>query len=239
MKHIDKVFRDKLYNQKATVPDGMWDKIAPALEEKSGRSILWFWFAGILTLLIGGISYLLLSNYLATNSSGYPLAIESPAQETQTSNPISQALITEELTKAETYQQLESQKSHKVSSIGDSQKPKTTKSTQQKTSTKAPVKQVEPNNFSETNNNAKVIANTDNQYGKPANLVITKSYVSDNGSIIEKSNHSNDSNKSGPSYNVFINSEGLNAGALLRIVEPLENIPLPAFTTGLKKKIIL
>lgn len=244
MKHIDKVFRDKLYNQKAPVPDGMWEKIAPALEEKSGRSILWFWFAGILTLLIGGISYLLLSNYLDTNSSGYPLVTENPTQEAQPSTPISQALITEELTIAESDLQLESKNTQEIKTITDSPKPKRNNSTQQQSSTKTTVKQViESNNLGKTKPNSASASildtNTDNLYGKPANLVITKSYVSDKGSIIEKSNLSNDSAKSEPSYNVFINSEGLNAGALLRIVEPLENIPLPAFSQNLKKKIIL
>ena len=38
MKHIDKVFKDKLFYQSVEVPEDMWDKIAPALEEKSGRA---------------------------------------------------------------------------------------------------------------------------------------------------------------------------------------------------------
>ena len=232
MKHIDKVFREKLYHQKATVPDGMWDKIAPALEEKSGRSILWFWFAGIMTLIIGGIAYLLFTNYQANNSSSAPLAAERPIQETQSSIAISQTLA---LTNPSTFDQTESDKTNNDETIVESLKLK-------KKITKAPVKKAfTTSTEKESNINSKTTVrekvNTDNLYGKPANLVITKSYISDNGSIIEKSDLSKGSGTE-PSYNVFINSEGLNAGALLRIIEPLEKIPLP-FSTILKKKIIL
>ena len=245
MKHIDKVFREKLYNQKTTVPDGMWEKIAPALEEKSGRSILWFWFAGISTLLIGGIAYLLLSNYQNTTSSSAPLAIETPIQETQALAPTSQTMaFADESTKTISPKQPIIEKSQKVNSIVDTPKPKKAKSTQQKTFAKAPAKKmILTDNLNKPNNDLSVssteIVNTDNLYAKPANLVITKSYLSDNGSIIKKSDLSTGTDKSEPSYNVFINSEGLNAGALLRIIEPLENIPLPAFSTGLKKKNII
>ncbi len=245
MKHIDKVFRDKLYNQKATVPDGMWDKIAPALEEKSGRSILWFWFAGISTLLIGGIAYLLLSNYQdANSSSSAPLAIDVPMQESKPLAEISQTMaFADEASKKISDNQPVIQKAKKVKTIIDSPKPKKNKSTQKKTVTKSQSKKlISNNNLINTNNDVAVssteIINTDNLNAKPANLVITKSYISDNGSIIKKSDSSTGNDKSEPSYNVFINSEGLNAGALLRIIEPLENIPLPAFSSGLKKKIM-
>ena len=54
MKHIDNLFKEKLYNQEVQVPEGMWEKIAPIAEEESGRAMLWFWFAGVLALAIGG-----------------------------------------------------------------------------------------------------------------------------------------------------------------------------------------
>ena len=243
MKHIDKVFKEKLYNQKAAVPDGMWEKIAPALEEKSGRSILWFWFAGILTLIIAGIAYLLFTNYQDANSSDSTLAMETPLQEIQTSNPISETLVLSgDLKDPSTTDQLRSNKTQIDKTTVESPKLKKNNSAQQKINTKVIVKKTlattsTDSNINNTTSNSEV--NTDNLYGKPANLVITKSYLSDNGSIIEKSDLSKDTKNAEPSYNVFINSEGLNAGALLRIIEPLENIPLPAFSIDLKKKIIL
>ena len=77
-----------------------------------------------------------------------------------------------------------------------------------------------------------------NAVGVPADLVITKSYVNKEGSVIKQSNLTDESGNEGPVYDVIINSEAkeLNAGALLRIIEPLENIPLPAFQKELKKK---
>ena len=238
MKHIDKVFRDKLYNQKATVPEGMWEKIAPALEENSGRSILWFWFAGLLALIIGGLAYLLLANNQDADSSSSPLAFEIPMQENQTSVPPSQTLaFSDHLTNAS----LDEPDKDKINkTIDESPKLKKNNSAQQKKNTIVPVKKTIEVATAEDQIaivNKKV--NTDNLYAKPANLIITKSYISDHGSIIEKSDLSKNTNNSAPSYNVFINSEGLNAGALLRIIEPLENIPLPAFSSGLKKKIAL
>ncbi|MFT6334787.1 MAG: hypothetical protein ACI86M_001440 [Saprospiraceae bacterium] len=237
MKHIDKVFRDKLYNQKKTVPDGMWDKIVPALEEKSGRSMLWFWFVGIMTLIIGGLAYLLINNNQVDNTSTAPLAMELPIQKIQTSTPLSQTLaLSDDLTKTSIVEQIKSNKTKNRNTIVDSQKPLKNRSAQQKLITKT---HIAATSVVKLNTNSTVSNNTDNLYGKPANLVITKSYLSDNGSIIEKSNPSKGTEISQPSYNVFISSEGLNAGALLRIIEPLENIPLPAFSTDLKKKIIL
>ena len=237
MKHIDKVFREKLYNQKATVPEGMWEKIAPALEENSGRSILWFWFAGILTLILGGLAYLLITNNQDANSSNSPLAFETPVQEIQTSTPASHILAySDNLNKSS---EQESNKNQIDELINVSPKLKKNNSAQQKKMTAAPVK-TKIETITVDNNvlvNEKV--NTDDLYSKPANLIITKSYISDNGSIIEKSDLSRDTENAAPSYNVFINSEGLNAGALLRIIEPLDNIPLPAFSTFVKKKITL
>lgn len=54
MKHIDNLFKEKLYNHEAPVPEGMWEKIAPIAEEESGRALLWFWFAGAFALILGG-----------------------------------------------------------------------------------------------------------------------------------------------------------------------------------------
>lgn len=245
MKHIDKVFRDKFYNQKATVPDDMWDKIAPALEEKSGRSFLWFWFVGIMALTVGGIAYLLFTNYQAANPSNAPLAAETPNQDNQTSNsiPHALALLDVSINSSATYQTI-STKTENDELIVESPKLKKNISSQRKVISNTPQKKSFATSTDKPFNiNSTLIVkeglNTDNLYGKPANLVITKSYISDNGSIIEKSDLSNGAGNSEPSYNVFINSEGLNAGALLRIIEPLENIPLPAFSIILKKKIML
>ncbi|MFT4535372.1 MAG: hypothetical protein ACJA1A_001917 [Saprospiraceae bacterium] len=238
MKHIDKVFRDKLYNQKTTVPDGMWEKIAPALEENSGRSILWFWFAGILTLIIGGLAYLFLTNNHDANSSTSPLAYEMPTKEIQIPAPAPHTLsYSDNLTNSSTN---ESDKNKIDKTIAVSPKLKKNNSAQQKNSTIAHTKTtIESASVEDKTVKVNNKVNTDDLYAKPANLVITKSYISNNGSIIEKSNLSKDTKSSAPIYNVFINSEGLNAGALLRIIEPLENIPLPAFSTVLKKKITL
>jgi len=252
MKHIDKVFKDKLYNQKAQVPDGMWEKIAPALEEKSGRSLLWFWFAGIVTLAIGGLAYLMYANY-QNNPSTTPLAEEISIPEEKTTISVPQAMVIEDSNNSTSNSDI------KVDSPTENESKKTIS---KKNITKKPVQQVKTKAISQTSKsksspivskpssstkveikkdqNTNLVfeetINTDNLYGKPANLVVTKSYISENGSIIKQSNLSSD--KKEPSYNVFINSEGLNAGALLRIVEPLENIPLPAFTKQVKKKII-
>ncbi len=236
MKHIDKVFRDKLYNQKATVPDGMWEKIAPALEKKSARSILWFWFAGIMTLIIGVLAYLLFTNYQAAKSNNIPLASETQIHETQTPLSFSQTLaLSDNLITASTVDQPESNDNV------ESPKLKKNISLQNKTVTKSSIRKTfTASTFKEPNVNTSVSEglNIDNQHNKPASLVITKSYISDDGSIIEKSDLVKGTKNSETTYNVFINSEGLNAGALLRIIEPLENIPLP-FSAVLKKKIIL
>ena len=241
MKHIDKVFRDKLYNQKATVPDGMWDKIAPALEEKSGRSVLWFWFAGILALLIGGIAYLLLTDSQEAQSTTSPLAIEQSIEEKQSETNITQPLALAQQNNAiePVIKQKQITKSVAKSNVSTSTKEvKTTSSTTQATANKNNSSAITTSTKATTTQKAESV-NTDNLYGKPANLVITKSYLSDNGAFIEKSDLTKDTEKKQPSYNVFINSEGLNAGTLLRIVEPLENLPLPAFNFQLKKKITL
>jgi hypothetical protein len=241
MKHIDKVFRDKLYNQKATVPEGMWDKIAPALEEKSARSILWFWFAGIMTLILGAIAYLLFTNYQAAKTNNIPLAAETQIEETLTPMSHHQTLaLSDDLINTSKIDLTESiEKQNEVTSIGS---PKLKKNTfPKKRKAKTPKRKTfTPSTIEESKINTSVSEgiSTENLQNKPASLVITKSYFSHEGSIIEKSDLNKGTENSETTYNVFINSEGLNAGALLRIIEPLENIPLP-FPTILKKKIIL
>ncbi len=249
MKHIDKVFRDKLYNHEAQVPDGMWEKIAPALEEKSGRPLLWFWFAGILTLALGGLAYFMFANYQTTTT---PLATEitTPKEKNSISAPQTINLedskivevINDDLNKS--ISKAVSKTNSKENKTKKSSSTKKTSSVSQATNTQSATlksqastsTKIDKADDQNTNLVFEETINTDNLYGKPANLVVTKSYISENGSIIKQSNLSSDKNE--PSYNVFINSEGLNAGALLRIVEPLENIPLPAFTKQVKKKII-
>ncbi len=241
MKHIDKVFKDKLYNHKTPVPDGMWDKIAPAIEDKPGRSILWFWFAGVIAVLLAGLGYLLFANGgLGANVT--PLALDS-------TNSTSEIIAVEDISSIPTATQLpktEKEISKTVELIdAESEKLKVSNTTEQPkyTPSSANTKVSKPS--VKLNEKIEVVSaksdnrtNTDNLYGKPANLVITKSYVSEKGSVIEQSNTINQMSET-PSYNVFINSEGMNAGALMRVIEPLENIPLPAFTSPVKKKISL
>lgn len=243
MKHIDKVFREKLYHQKAPVPDGMWDKIAPAIEDNSGRSILWFWFGGVLALLLAGLGYVLFTNSGSVTST--PLALEA-----NKSNSLDLVATHSNLEPVDTELSATPKTKKEVLPIVNTtntppKKTNTNKATEEK-ATKAKTSSVKVSNTKVDRKPSKAITtvaarntNTDNLYGKPANLVITKSYISEKGSFIEQSNTSNENSETAPSYNVFINSEGLNAGALLRVVEPLENIPLPAFTKTLKKKVTL
>ncbi len=70
--------------------------------------------------------------------------------------------------------------------------------------------------------------------GKPANLKITKTYIENDKSVISQMSSNNELN-----YNVvLINTEGkVNAKTLMRIIEPVQEIVLPAFNKNLKKKI--
>ena len=240
MKHIDKVFKEKLYNQKSPVPDDMWDRIAPALEDNSGRSILWFWFGGILALLLAGLGYVLFANADSNNDASTPLALATDKTDAIDSKytheeiaPIVNAKSITTTTKEDVLENTEII-SIPVKKPTTHKTPKSISSQTKETDTKGNIQSTKTHTVVSVEN-----TNTDNLYGKPANLVITKSYISEKGSFIEQSNTTSENTAATPSYNVFINSEGLNAGALLRVVEPLENIPLPAFTKSLKKKIIL
>lgn len=234
MKHIDKVFKDKLFHRTAEVPDDMWDKIAPAIEENSGRALIWFWMAGILALLLGGMTYLYFTNSDSSLVLPGPLAENVSTETTNSNTPTEKIdLIAEPVSVLDNSEKL-------VEKAPKKGKPTTTKVTTRKVSSKKPM-ETKTTEISESlgsidSNVSNNQSTPEIKYGKPANLVITKSYISDKGSIIEKSKIG--STESEIEYNVFINSEGLNAGTLMRIVEPLENIPLPAFQKPVKKKIL-
>jgi len=244
--HIDKLFKEKLYNHEAQVPEGMWEKIVPITEEESGRAILWFWFAGILTLLLGGYG---IYKMIGSNSPG-PTDSNTLVSEVETTNQpeellVENSLITESNTQKENISSLEPKVS--ISSPKRVQKTESSTTIAKERQTKeviSPLKNVGLNNSTTINNSNQSISNTveniSNAIGVPANLVITKSYINNDGSIIKQTNLTDESSIGGPIYDVILNSETkeLNAGALLRIIEPLENIPLPAFKKLLKKKTI-
>jgi len=222
MKHIDQVFKDKL----------------------------WFWITGGLAIILAGLGYYF------TQSADAPLkgplaeatttvvesaVIEQPTTETASTEVL--AAATQEESMAVTTPQIEKVLVKQSKTI----KPRvTTKATTAVSTSQIAnynqVKQVD--RAVETVSTSSVTSSVSHaddlmKYGKPANLVITKSYINAEGAIIEKSDLSKDNEVSDPVYNVFINSEGLNAGAMMRVVEPLEKMPLPAFSKDLKKKINL
>lgn len=84
MKQVDKYFKDKLHQHESAVPADMWDRIAPALEEKSDKVRPIFWLlssAGL--IMVAGLLALLLSGEQVDNEAGI---IEAEAM------PISQGL---------------------------------------------------------------------------------------------------------------------------------------------------
>jgi|GEM_PF-5896613 len=220
MKHIDQVFKDKLFNHASEVPEGMWEKIAPAIEKEPNRGLLW-----------------LAKGPLAEASTTKVQSLEHSADNTA---PIETLAITMGENTKETTPAKKTPIKKQVSS-------KSTPSIEQVVASTTQVeviqneKEVRPIEPTSTSSIGSSVSHSDQlmKYGKPANLVITKSYLSSEGAIIEKSDLSKDNEISDPVYNVFINSEGLNAGAMMRIVEPLEKMPLPAFSTDLKKKVNL
>ena len=244
MKHIDKLFKEKVYNHEVAVPDGMWEKIAPIAEDESGKALLWFWFAGILTLLLGGygIFKMVTANNQTLDPSTlvYEHEINTPssdllADNSQLINPTTQKA--KEQTNADDYttsaMNVEIEKtSAKPVEARASILPPTVKS---KSISKVVSKS---NHSSKPMSISNTIEDITNVKGVPANLVITKSYVNSKGSVIKQSNLSSDLTNEGLLYDIIINSEekDLNAGTLLRLIEPLESIPLPAFQNQLKKK---
>ncbi len=232
MKHLDKVFKDKLFNREVDVPGEMWDKIELAVHEDSGRSALWFWLTGLLVLLLGGLTYLYVNSSNLSNTDSGPLA--------EVQNEIQTLSNIEDLVSVSN---LDAKKEQDLQSIIPSSAATTSTTTSvEMTASFKPKNVSTPANSTlqqskETKSISYRIANEAPavQYGKPANLVITKSYVGEDGSYVKKSNVST-AIGANPSYSVFINSEGLNTRSFLRIIEPLDNIPLPAFEHGLKKK---
>lgn len=255
MKHIDKVFKDKLYNHETPVPEGMWEKIAPAIEDNSGRSIFWMWFVGILALIMGSlIAYTVISSNPEESSD--PLANNMEHNSDRSSIPdnkdydlqVSPILNQVDMDNDEEVIQSNAasvQKAIEVSTVESASNLETVDVFKQVDGVSALV----ASEYSEIKGSkANQLAASSNQIdrqseskatdivtGTPANLLITKSFKNGAGSFVKQSNVTEEADK--PIYNVFINSEGLNAGALMRIIEPLQNIPLPAFENSLKKKI--
>ena len=250
MKHIDKIFKEKLYNHESEVPEGMWEKIAPIAEEESGRAILWFWFAGLLTLLLGGLGiYKMTSESLDTTIDPSTLVQDSQDSNQSTDLVVDNSLMTEEATNTQkeidlTEEVVETSTVSNTSTsnidvVESTPTPPSTKVIVNEAPKKPTLVQSAPTFTSSTSDIfSNIVETIPNVEGTPANLVITKSYINNAGSIIKQSNLSDESANEGPVYDVIINSEAkdLNAGALLRIIEPLENIPLPAFQKKLKKK---
>jgi len=243
MKHIDKVFKDQLQNHEMNVPEGMWEKIAPAIEKDSGRGVLWFWLAGILAVALAGALYFAMNSSSSTSQmvdnqqpdENQTNVVENTlAIQQETSNPIEENDIENVMTVNTVETTVASTNHQKRSSVTHSN-PKTIEET------KKPVaKTVQKTSVATLVNST--VENTDSDVsfqGKPANIVITKSFISDNGAMIEKSNlNTNGTTTTSPKYNVFINSEGLGAGALMRIVDPVESIQLPYLKNTLKKKVV-
>ena len=239
MKHVDKLFKERLYNHEVVVPEGMWEKIAPIAEEESGRALIWFWLAGILALAIGGYGIY----KMATSAESTPqdpgtlvyddtpqtptIQLEDQLASLTTNLPENQDALNSSKSTGNSYAEMNEDMS---SDNANSSLNNRVKSAQKIKTQKQKVKPQEP--ISNT------VENIPNAVGIPANLVITKSYMSKEGSVIRQSNLTDNSGIEDPVYDVIINSEAkeLNAGALLRIIEPLENIPLPGFQKTLKKK---
>jgi len=247
MKHIDKLFKEQLYDHEVAVPDGMWEKIAPIAEEETGRAILWFWFAGLLALLLGGLG--IYKAYKASQPDPIdPNALvyeETPQQNNTASlhytservdNEInSAAQSTAKITTNQVFENPQPMRSE--SSLIETSKTKDSGEKAKASKTKK-LASKQAKNIDPVEPISNTVENIGNVTGVPANLVITKSYINEEGSIIKQSNLKDGSKNNNPVYDVIINSEAkdLNAGALLRIIEPLENIPLPAFQKTLKKK---
>lgn len=243
MKHIDKLFKEKLYHHEAQVPEGMWERIAPIAEEESGRAILWFWFAGILTLLLGGYGMYQLLESNSTPTDTKPLVHEIKSNYQAEEQLVDNSLTTELNTLKEKNNLAEDNAS--IAVVDKASKTETsalTTSKKQEAVEDFKLNHVQSTKQPTQNRSKPRISNTvesiSNAVGVPANLVITKSYINKDGSIIKQTNLTDELNNDGPTYDVILNLEAkeLNAGALLRIIEPIENIPLPALQKELKKK---
>lgn len=243
MKHIDNLFKEKLYNHEASVPEGMWEKIAPIAEEESGRALVWFWFAGALALVIGGYGIYKMIN-ANTPADPSTLAFEEQIKDQIPNYSVDNSLTSLDESSLNTTIENSTEEITEIAS--DELSNESTDTNEPKIATSKKVKKqpkkAEINNNSTSNSRPQNVNNTVESISKvvgvPANLIITKSYINKEGSIIKQSNLTDDSGTEGPIYDIIINSEAkdLNAGALLRIVEPLENIPLPSFQKKLKKK---
>ncbi len=88
MKQVDKYFKKKLANHESPVPDDMWSRIAPALEENNRRLAPLFWKIGIATLFFAGA----LAMYFTTGSSSGNISASNLSDNTivATSSELSQ-----------------------------------------------------------------------------------------------------------------------------------------------------
>jgi len=82
MKQVDKHFKTHLEHHESNVPEDMWSRIAPALEEKSRRGIPLLWlFSGIGLLLVGSLGYMAFSTDGSTPTSSSTEPSDGTTQE--------------------------------------------------------------------------------------------------------------------------------------------------------------
>lgn len=226
MKHIDKVFGDQLRGHSVDVPEGLWDRLEGSMDEKPTRGVIWYWMAGLCMLLISTSTYLYVVNYetaivdesLATHMTKDQISITAnKRQKVKTTNDNNQDVSTI----TEQYYVKEQPKAEPVANLESNTRRASSINRNRNIHTIAPLP------------SEKTSINTQ---GKPANLTITKSYISDAGSVITQEELNTEENA--PKYDVLINasSEAVHAGTLLRIIQPPAEITLPAFVKPLKKK---
>jgi len=222
------------------------------IDKLSGRAILWFWLTGLVTLLIGGygIYKMITSNNTTTNPT--TLVYQNTNEELPNNKTVDNSLINQstelnendelaaELSKINT--EIETAKTNtnqpKTGKVKSSESKTIAKTSLASNSTSIEQTIGSSSKASAVESISNTVETISNTVGVPANLVITKSYINKDGSVIKQSDLNSETGDESPVYDVIINSEAkeLNAGALLRIIEPLENIPLPAFQKTLKKK---
>jgi len=216
MKQIDKAFKTKLYNYEVEVPEGMWEQIMPEVKDDKGRVILWLWLAGLLALLIGGALYYFANSAKQNYELSRPLAQVEPI-ESNSSQLITSTVehtLEESLTTNPTEQRNIDTKNDEI----------VKKQTTQKRNTKTSTSRVKPQVSIET---VEPI-----QRKQAHNFVITKSFISDEGTIVKTTEVPAENNT--PSYDVLINDNG-NVG-IDRSILPVEILPLPTLQSNTIKK---
>ncbi len=164
MKQIDKVFEKKLKNQQVDVPNHLWDKIQSGIENEKRRIIpLWIWAAGIVTILaLGWWAYHNLNHN--TPKGKRPLAATIPIHNT---NDIVQA--------GPSY----NRKIEKEKTEVGVQKPVTKSNFTVKSGSRKPFSNSPSKEIKKRVNPKKAVS-------KPANLIITKTILTGNKSIVNK-----------------------------------------------------